>query len=49
MYNIFKVLKPKDKDPRKMQPKQGFKSPPSIPSSASGIVKQKNLHKNPGK
>jgi hypothetical protein len=48
-FNIFNVLKDKDKNPKKMQPKQGFVSPPDMPKSAVPIAKLKNLNKNPGK
>lgn len=49
MFNLFKVLKPMDKDPKKMQPKQGFVSPPDMPKSAAMMAKMKKLKKNPGK
>ena len=49
MYNLFKVLKNKDKDPKKMQPKQGFVAPPDMPKAAVSMAKKKSLHKNPGR
>lgn len=49
MFNIFKVLKDKDKNPKKMQPKQFGVSPPDMPASAASIAKKKNLAKNLGK
>jgi len=43
------MLKEKDKTPSKMQPKQGFVSPPHMPKPAQKVSKAKDLKKNPGK
>lgn len=45
MFNLFKVLKDKDKNPKKMQPKQFGVSPPDMPAAAAAIAKKKKLGK----
>jgi len=44
-FNVFNMLKDKDKTPSKMQPKQGFIAHPHMPKPAQKVTKMKNLKK----